>query len=184
MLLVRISNGRGVVALTLTAESKLKDQPKGLQRTNSELDMLAEKAALLGRNDEDEEIVDVNHEVKPTPPTSPIRGLSHDTAQPLTTPGDLNGFPDPLSNAVASPGFAEPQSRPGEMSEKARGKMRAVESAEVPGSPPADEPEVPDEELMRVAAAGVGPNGYVPTQDWVASWQKGSAIALKMTINS
>lgn len=51
-----------------------------------------------------------------------------------------------------------------ERSEKARGKMRErhrPESLELSGS------------LERIAAAGVGRNGFVPTQDWVTSWQQG-----------
>ncbi|KAI5899994.1 uncharacterized protein SCHCODRAFT_02025788 [Schizophyllum commune H4-8] len=47
-------------------------------------------------------------------------------------------------------------------SEKARGKMKERS--------PEDEM---DESLERIAAAGVGRNGFVPTQDWVASWQTG-----------
>ncbi|KAI9064204.1 hypothetical protein FKP32DRAFT_1757516 [Trametes sanguinea] len=49
------------------------------------------------------------------------------------------------------------------VSEKARGKMRAGRSlsGDMTGS------------LERLAASGVGRNGFVPTQDWVASWQQG-----------
>ena len=47
-------------------------------------------------------------------------------------------------------------------SEKARGKMRArAESEDLTGS------------LERLAASGVGRNGFVPTQEWVTSWQQG-----------
>ena len=49
-------------------------------------------------------------------------------------------------------------------SEKARGKMRErqrSESVDMSGS------------LERIAAAGVGRNGFVPTQDWVTSWHQG-----------
>ena len=49
-------------------------------------------------------------------------------------------------------------------SEKARGKMRErqrSDSIEMSGS------------LERIAAAGVGRNGFVPTQDWMTSWQQG-----------
>ncbi|EJD02089.1 uncharacterized protein FOMMEDRAFT_20875 [Fomitiporia mediterranea MF3/22] len=49
-------------------------------------------------------------------------------------------------------------------SEKARGKMRErqrSDSLDVSGS------------LERIAAAGIGRNGFVPTQDWVTSWQQG-----------
>ena len=48
-------------------------------------------------------------------------------------------------------------------SEKARGKMRA-------GRPAAEEM---TGSLERLAASGVGRNGFVPTQEWVTSWQQG-----------
>ena len=51
-----------------------------------------------------------------------------------------------------------------ELSEKARGKMRAAGrslSGDMTGS------------LERLAAAGVGRNGFVPTQEWVSSWHQG-----------
>ena len=49
------------------------------------------------------------------------------------------------------------------LSEKARGKMKARRSlsVEMTGS------------LERIAAQGVGKNGFVPTQEWVTSWQQG-----------
>ncbi|KAG9021659.1 hypothetical protein FS837_007073, partial [Tulasnella sp. UAMH 9824] len=52
------------------------------------------------------------------------------------------------------------------LSEKARGKMKE----QAPGQ--ADEGELTPE-LLRVAASGVGRNGFVPTQEWVTSWQQG-----------
>ncbi|KAL7421522.1 hypothetical protein Q5752_003291 [Cryptotrichosporon argae] len=125
--------------------------PRGLVRSDSELAMLAEKAALLGRDDDDDERpMSPRASAVPTP-GSPGADVS---TQPLTTPGD--DAVDPI---------ASPASPTAGLSEKARGKMRAVEPA-----PEADET---DDELMRLAAAGVGPNGYVPTQEWVSSWQKG-----------
>lgn len=49
-----------------------------------------------------------------------------------------------------------------ELSEKARGKMRQrTESLEGSLS------------IERAAAAAVGRNGFVPTQEWVTSWQQG-----------
>ncbi|EIW70902.1 hypothetical protein TREMEDRAFT_43442 [Tremella mesenterica DSM 1558] len=84
----------------------------------------------------------------------------------------LNSGPESRRESVSSRRIiistTEPEevSNIGGMSEKARGKMRAVESDK-------GEEELADEELLKVAMAGVGPNGYVPTQEWVASWQKG-----------
>lgn len=49
-------------------------------------------------------------------------------------------------------------------SEKSRGKMRErVRSSSLDTS----------ESLERIAASGVGRNGFIPTQDWVTSWQHG-----------
>ena len=123
--------------------------------------MLAEKAALLGRDVEDEE---------PAMPSNE-RTMTSPTAHPLTTPSELDTA-DPLSLQSPTYETPEPDYRAQPKSEKARGKMRASES--VSSLPSAGEvPEIPDEELMKVAAAGVGPNAYVPTQEWVSSWQKG-----------
>ncbi|KAI5124045.1 hypothetical protein M0805_003874 [Coniferiporia weirii] len=65
------------------------------------------------------------------------------------------------AQTVTSPSSSDSsQSR----SEKARGKMRErqrSDSLDTTGS------------LERIAAAGVGRNGFVPTQDWVTSWQQG-----------
>lgn len=145
----------------MTAElAKKPDEAKGLTRTNSELDMLAEKAALLGRdlNEEDE---------VPALPSSPAGAP---IPMPLTTPGETTV--DPI---LSPPAAQVPAQQP--MSEKARGKLRAtsdsISSLPSPTAAEAAANEIPDEELLRVAAAGVGPNGYVPTQEWVSSWQKG-----------
>ena len=120
--------------------------------------MLAEKAALLGR-----EIGDDDSQ-------RPVEGVQ---TQPLTSPG-VNDAPAEAQNLSQLP---PPPIAVQEMSEKARGKMRAVQPEELT-SPGLDDasintPEIPDEELMKVAQAGVGPNRYVPTQEWVSSWQKG-----------
>lgn len=151
------------------AEAKKSDDPRGIIRSNSELDMIAEKAALLGREVEEEEPTLPREERRPV---SPQADVPHETA-PLTSLGDLNGATDPLSLISPSSEAPEPDYRPRPMSEKARGKLRATDSATSLSSLAADTLEIPDEELMKVAAAGVGPSGYVPTQEWVSSWQKG-----------
>ncbi|WVF71750.1 hypothetical protein IAT40_006558 [Kwoniella sp. CBS 6097] len=185
----------------LRAAAAEKNAKPGLQRTNSELEMLAEKAALLGRDPED--LNEDNNNADSTPsslsrrPFSPIEEDQTGSAQPLTSPGNLNSadplaHQSPASNIDLSdlppppppPASATPQPQSQPMSEKARGKMRATDSMTDLSSPTGNGqnnvdgegqqvPEVPDEELMRVAQAGVGPNGYVPTQEWVSSWQKG-----------
>jgi len=156
-------------AIRAPAEAKKADDPKGIVRTNSELDMLAEKAALLGREVEDDDRVSIMEERRiRSPPETPTP-----MTQPLTSPGDLNSATDPLSITSPASEAPEPEYRPQPISEKARGKMRATESVTSLPSMTSDGPEIPDEELMRVAAAGVGPMGYIPTQEWVSSWQKG-----------
>ncbi|WRT66068.1 uncharacterized protein IL334_003020 [Kwoniella shivajii] len=166
-------------ALRSAAAEKNANVKPGLRRTPSELDMLAEKAALLGRDPEAED-----HEL--SSPASQRRVLSPTeenppSAQPLTTPG-VTVVSDPLAANIPNQMAASdlpppPPSAPTSqnISEKARGKMRAVdpEITSPNGVKNDDLPEIPDEELMRVAQAGVGPNGYIPTQEWVSSWQKG-----------
>jgi len=46
-------------------------------------------------------------------------------------------------------------------SEKAKGKMKERRSSSNSSS------------LERIAAQGVGRNGFMPTQEWVTSWQQG-----------
>jgi hypothetical protein len=133
-----------------------KDAPKGLQRTNSEMEMIAEKAALLSTHEEDEIPRLTSDQLSPMEERDP--GLS------IITPGENNV--DPLSTSTST-----------KMSEKARGKMRAVD----PSTQDGEEIDVGDEELLGIAAAGVGPSGYVPTQEWVSSWQKGYVFLLSLT---
>ncbi|KII88756.1 hypothetical protein PLICRDRAFT_41986 [Plicaturopsis crispa FD-325 SS-3] len=82
------------------------------------------------------------------------------TTQPLTSPTTENA---PLVAAPSS------------ISEKARGKMRAPRrsnSIETTGS------------LERIAASGIGRNGFVPTQEWVTSWQQGLPLDSVMLLIS
>ena len=111
--------------------------------------MLAEKAALLGRDTDTPEPED--------------RSRSGTPAITVSSPTER---PDPLAAVANGDHGSETPPR----SEKARGKMRA-HSDSTTSLPTV--PDVPDEELMRMAAAGIGPSGFVPTQDWVSSWQKG-----------
>ncbi|KAF8212473.1 high-temperature-induced dauer-formation protein-domain-containing protein [Mycena galopus ATCC 62051] len=59
-------------------------------------------------------------------------------------------------------------------SEKARGKMKARRSQSLDRNGSLD----------RVAAAGVGRNGFVPTQEWVTSWQQGLPLDSVMLLIS
>jgi hypothetical protein len=60
-----------------------------------------------------------------------------------------------------------------ELSEKARGKMRQRTESLDGGL-----------NIERAAAAAVGRNGFVPTQEWVTSWQQGSAPFLLFETHS
>lgn len=125
--------------------------------------MLAEKAALLGRTeDEDEE------DLRQTPMTEESNPIIT-----TATPGDMRS--DPLAEAARVPTFESPNPTPPAAlpkSEKARGKMRATSISSVVTAQVGDDGST-DEEIMKLAEGGVGPNGYVPTQEWVSSWQKG-----------
>ncbi|KAH9951382.1 high-temperature-induced dauer-formation protein-domain-containing protein [Amylocystis lapponica] len=94
----------------------------------------------------------------------------------LPTPGSAENLPDsrPRSISEEEPPTTRPlmsptaehatiSSIPGSPSEKARGKMRAGRSmsSDLTGS------------LERLALTGVGRNGFIPTQEWVTSWQQG-----------
>lgn len=114
--------------------------------------MIAEKAALLSTNPDDEEIPRLTSDQGQV---SPLEERDRDSALSTITPGESHS--DPLMSTNG-------------MSEKARGKMRAVEAD---GEDDGGVVDIGDEELLGIAAAGVGPSGYVPTQEWVSSWQKG-----------
>ncbi|GHJ86806.1 hypothetical protein NliqN6_3208 [Naganishia liquefaciens] len=77
---------------------------------------------------------------------------------PLFTPGEAEE--DPMASAAANANRAN--AKP--LSDKAKGKRR-MSSSTMAGEGSA--------ELHQLALQGIGPNGYVPTAEWVASWQKG-----------
>lgn len=141
--------------------------------------MIAEKAALLGVDPEEEDSVHL----------ADVQGQGQGHA---STPGEgevpsLSTYPPAVTTPTPTTATADYSSNPPppsrSMSEKARGKMRATESTtslitvntnqEGGGGGGGEEEDDEEEELMKIAAAGVGPNGYVPTQEWVSSWQKG-----------
>lgn len=125
------------------------------------MEMMAEKAALLSTHGEDEIPRLTSDQLSPMEERDP--GLS------IITPGENNV--DPLSNSTST-----------KMSEKARGKMRAVDPSTQDGEDGMGMVDVGDEELLGIAAAGVGPSGYVPTQEWVSSWQKGYVSSLSYAL--
>ncbi|KAJ9094420.1 hypothetical protein QFC21_005959 [Naganishia friedmannii] len=93
----------------------------------------------------------------PYTPVSPYTKESS-TTLPLFTPGEAEE--DPLASAEENAHRA--QAKP--LSDKAKGKRR-MSSGTIGGDG--------SEELQQLALQGIGPNGYVPTAEWVASWQKG-----------
>lgn len=61
------------------------------------------------------------------------------------------------------------------MSEKARGKLREGfkgPSANALGLHEDEDDGVLDDDLQKLLAGGLGGAGFVPTQEWVTSWQK------------
>ncbi|KZT65447.1 hypothetical protein DAEQUDRAFT_752564 [Daedalea quercina L-15889] len=86
-----------------------------------------------------------------------------------------NSEDEPAAMPLMSPTLSEHQPLSGrEPSEKARGKMRAnrAMSVEMTGS------------LESLAATTVGRNGFVPTQEWVTSWQQGLPLDIIMLVIS
>lgn len=85
-----------------------------------------------------------------------VRVIPRDAPQQeeATSPQSLTS---PTIEQTTLPGF------PSAVSEKARGKMRERRSTS--GDT--------DNSLDRVTATAVGRNGFVPTQEWVTSWQQG-----------
>lgn len=139
-------------------------EPRGITRTNSELAMLAEKAALLGREMEEPETYPIESN-SPQYPLSPPETTMVENPDPLSMLSPTSDVPTLTKNVRG-------------LSEKARGKLRATESTtslSLDGATGVvgEDGQMDDEELDRIAKAGVGPNRYIPTQDWVSSWQKG-----------
>ncbi|KAE8537640.1 hypothetical protein D1P53_005696 [Cryptococcus gattii VGV] len=148
----------------------------------SDAEMIAEKAALLGVDPEEEDAVHLagvqgqrqGQGHASTPGEGEVPSLS--TYPPAVT------TPNPTTTTTTTADYSSNPPPPScSISEKARGKMRATESTtslttintNQEGGGGGEEEDDEEEELMKIAAAGVGPNGYVPTQEWVSSWQKG-----------
>lgn len=101
----------------------------------------------------------------------PVARTSSEAATRLSREEDTDGQPIPVPptpTAGTERSFSSLRlsSPPPALSEKARGKLK--EGSQLS----AGELEL-DPELERLAAAGVGRNGFVPTQEWVSSWQQG-----------
>lgn len=92
----------------------------------------------------------------------PVDGTGHTAAAE-----ELPSVQPLMSPTTESPPAHGAQSS---VSEKVRGKMRERRSLSLDT----------DASLDRVAAAGVGRNGFVPTQEWVTSWQQGLPLDVVM----
>lgn len=143
------------------AAKESSDAKNTLERGVYDPNLPAEKAALLAREEEIRQTLDLSN---PSSPTSGGGGgflyaRNPSLTSPLFTPGESEEDPMASSETNAERQSAAPKS------EKARGKMRERSESE--------STTVVDSELQRLATAGIGPNSYVPTQEWVSSWQKG-----------
>jgi hypothetical protein len=99
-----------------------------------------------------------SHASSDLPSTPNSRAQQNSITSPLFTPGEAEE--DPLASVEVNMNRAT--AKP--MSDKAKGKRR-MSSGTMGGEG--------SEELHQIALQGIGPNGYVPTAEWVASWQKG-----------
>ena len=134
---------------------------KGKKNDNAEAEAPEhEKARLLSTESRDALGLSGDQDLEARMPIDRPRPILRTESTAL---GDLESGSDraipgqPLESPVTS-------ETPSAISEKARGKMR-----ERPRSESLDT----TSSLERIAAAGVGRNGFVPTQDWVTSWQQG-----------
>ncbi|KAI0747903.1 high-temperature-induced dauer-formation protein-domain-containing protein [Daedaleopsis nitida] len=142
------------------------DKGKRRARDIEEGDPASEKARLL-RSETGSLDLPRNTDSTDTLPEAHARHADDEQAptRPLMSP-----------TATEAPPLATPSSAgPTGVSEKARGKMRAAGrslSGDMTGS------------LERLAAAGVGRNGFVPTQEWVSSWHQGLPLDAVMLVIS
>ncbi|OCH95639.1 hypothetical protein OBBRIDRAFT_745433 [Obba rivulosa] len=125
---------------------------KGKNRADDDDEPHNEKAQLL--RSENSSTTELGRESISAEDPSALRSPFAAEEEPSTT--------RPLMSPTTSE-YPPDAARRGGPSEKARGKMRAGRSlsGDMTGS------------LERIATAGLGRNGFVPTQEWVTSWQQG-----------
>ncbi|KAI0060891.1 hypothetical protein BV25DRAFT_1806699 [Artomyces pyxidatus] len=112
---------------------------------------------ISSRGQSNDSLMEVRVDPRSSPPEEePGAPEGVDTVRPLMSPSlNASGFPPAIS-------------------EKVRGKMRERRSMSVDT----------DGSYDRAAAAGVGKNGFVPTQEWVTSWQQGLPLDSVMLVVS
>lgn len=135
-------------------EQARKGDTKGKGRASGDLESGAEPSTEKARLLESEassrrESSEVNPDSQTSPRDSPQRGPSIDDEAPRSLVSPTTG-----SMAEDTP------------SEKARGKMRERSSITLEMT----------SSLERIAQAGIGRNRFVPTQEWVTSWQQGCVL--------
>lgn len=114
-----------------------------------------------------------------TTPPLPLPVNSGETTDPLTA--SLQSLPAPASPAAPPTPQPTPTVPPVILSEKARGKLREGFAPPPEGAAAAEEAATLaeqenrelEEELEQLRLGGMGSSGFVPTQEWVTSWQKG-----------
>ncbi|TDL27208.1 hypothetical protein BD410DRAFT_835524 [Rickenella mellea] len=153
-----------------------------IQKAKEELAQKKSQGSAVTKDDPPDGQPEHPHEEKARLLRSETRGsLSHagresqEQLQHAASPPNVESSEDPVQSdenapvpIVTSPTASETQLPSGtpaaNLSEKARGKMRQRQrsmSLDTTSS------------LERIAAAGIGRNGFVPTQEWVTSWQQG-----------
>ncbi|KAL0947175.1 hypothetical protein HGRIS_013299 [Hohenbuehelia grisea] len=115
---------------------------------------------------------------EPTPGDEKARLLERESQDRLSQSTDnILGAQQPTRSDNASPPTAEttadePAVSHPLISEKARGKMKERRSMSLDTTSSAD----------RVTASNVGRNGFIPTQEWVTSWQQGLPMDCVMLV--
>ncbi|KAI0050002.1 hypothetical protein FA95DRAFT_1537035 [Auriscalpium vulgare] len=148
-------------------EQARKADTKGKARENVEDQPHEEKQRLLER-----EALGISSQVQSADSLTEVR------VDPRVQPDEEASTAGAVtSEPLMSPTVPEPpltSGFPSAVSEKARGKMRERRSMSTDT----------DASLDRVAAAGVGRNGFVPTQEWVTSWQQGLPLDIVLLATS
>ncbi|KAI0670599.1 high-temperature-induced dauer-formation protein-domain-containing protein [Trametes maxima] len=136
------------------------DKGKRRARDEEEGAPHSEKARLLQREAESIDLTRTTGSTDTLPEGQAYPGPEENPTRPLMSP----------TATEAQVGSGAPPA----VSEKARGKMRAGRSlsGDMTGS------------LERLAASGVGRNGFVPSQEWVSSWQQGLPLDTIMLVIS
>ncbi|KAI0003245.1 high-temperature-induced dauer-formation protein-domain-containing protein [Russula compacta] len=103
-----------------------------------------------------------------------VRVIPRDSSPQQEPPGQVEEVPSlqPLMSPTTEQGMFS--SLPTSVSEKARGKMRERRSVSLDT----------DNSIDRATATAVGWNGFVPTQEWVTSWQQGLPLDSVMLVVS